>query len=152
MNLLRSVWNAWYKYIYTHTWVWWMRQIIMNTTSSCAMDPKLSKDVRILKGIKFLLLIGTLQGTNISLTSRHFWVDDSIFPFWWGIWTKNSRVFRYQEFHLPFRKLTWQWKMYLLLEMVSFHCHVSFRGCTSLGILINTPFGPSLAGSWWKFS
>ena len=33
------------------------------------------------------------------------------------------------------RKLTWQWKnkhlkMYILLNILYFHCHVSFRGCT----------------------
>ncbi len=36
------------------------------------------------------------------------------------------------------RKLTWQWKsnlskMYVLLTMVIFHCHVGFRGCRIYG-------------------
>ena len=40
--------------------------------------------------------------------------------------------------HLPSRKLTWQWrihhlKMYFLLKMVIFQCHVSFRGCKNTG-------------------
>ena len=44
------------------------------------------------------------------------------------------RIFRYY-FHLPRRKPTWQWKvrhlkMYLLLKMVIFQCHLSFQRCT----------------------
>ena len=31
---------------------------------------------------------GTLLGTNISPTSRHFWVDDfPNFPCWWNLWS-----------------------------------------------------------------
>ena len=45
---------------------------------------------------------------------------------------------KHRKKHLPSRKLTWQCrihhlKMYFLLKMVIFQCHVSFRGCKNTG-------------------
>ena len=55
---------------------------------------------------------------------------------------------------LPPRKLTWQWKihhlkMYFLLNMGIFQCHVSFQGCRWF-LLQLIHFYNSLGEGWWS--
>ncbi len=66
----------------------------------------------------------------------------------------NPMAFVVREENLHHRKLTWQWKnkpwmkMYLLLEMVIFHCHVSFQGDSIHG-LKNHPKTSSRTDLFW---
>ena len=107
--------------------------------------------------------LSTLLGSNISPTSRHFWVDDVPFPVWWHMWLfpayycSNCLGFRFRVVSAlgPGKRL----KKELLGRQSSWAMWVPSLGgrCISLGFRLPesggyVSFGECTLNDWfWKF-
>ena len=102
--------------------------------------------------IKTTFVYSFNQGWNTTQLHRDnkkspsFWTPSTNRVLW--LWKKSCNQHHWGYFPPPKKKLTWQWnihhlKMYFLLNIGIFQCHVSFHGR-------KPSYHPLRYGLWWK--